>query len=246
VRRSTLGFMLAIAVGLGFFSVARAQGPDVQIVQLDCNSKPEVVVIQNRGDVAQDLTGWKLESDPPGDEVFNLFGTLKPGESTSIALGQQSVYRDDDPSDYARIVNETGGAVHQVDCAGGAAATPTPTAAARPSPTPTAGPEASPLVNVPNGGGPPPAGAALAPALMILMGGSMLAAGMAAFAIPHVRLVPSPASGHAAAPTPGPQRKGRGRHGDGAASLASRLALIEVALTVAVVIVSLFWRERSD
>jgi len=234
VRRSTLGFMLAIVVGLGFFSVARAQGPDVQIVQLDCNSEPEVVVIQNRGDVAQDLTGWKLESDPPGDEVFNLFGTLKPGESTSIALGQQSVYRDDDPSDYARIVNETGGAVHQVDCA------------ARPSPAPTAGPEASPLVNVPNGGGPPPAGAALAPALMILMGGSMLAAGMAAFAIPHVRLVPSPASGRAAAQTPGPQRKGRGRHGDGAASLASRLALIEVALTVAVVIVSLFWRERSD
>src|SRR3972149_3205064 len=147
VRRSTLGFMLAIVVGLGFFSVARAQGPDVQIVQLDCDSEPEVVVIQNRGDVAQDLTGWKLESDPPGDEVFNLFGTLKPGESTSIELGQQSVYRDDDPSDYARIVNETGGAVHQVNCAGGAAATPTPTA--------TAGPEASPLVIVPNGGGPP-------------------------------------------------------------------------------------------
>ena len=238
MRRSTLGFMLAIVVGLGFFYVARAQGPDVQIVQLDCDSEPEVVVIQNRGDVAQDLTGWKLESDPPGDEVFNLFGTLKPGEWTSISLGQQSVYRDDDPSDYARIVNETGGAVHQVNCAGGAAATPTPTA--------TAGPEASPLVNVPNGGGPPAAGAALAPALMILMGGSMLAAGMAAFAIPHVRLVPSPASGHAAAPTPGPQRKGRGRHGDGSASLASRLALIEVALTVAVVIVSLFWRERSD
>ena len=238
MRRSALGFMLAIVVGLGFFSVARAQGPDVQIVQLDCDSEPEVVVIQNRGDVAQDLTGWKLESDPPGDEVFNLFGTLKPGESTSIELGQQSVYRDDDPSDYARIVNETGGAVHQVNCAGGAAATPTPTAAA--------GPEASPPADVPNGGGPPPAGAALAPALMILMGGSMLAAGMAAFAIPHVRLVPSPASGHAAAPTPGPQRKGRGRHGDGAASLASRLALIEVVLTVAVVIVSLFWRERSD
>src|SRR3972149_12044677 len=78
VRRSTLGFMLAIAVGLGFFSVARAQGPDVQIAQLDCNSEPEVVVIQNRGDAAQDTPGWKLESDPPGDEVFNLFGTLKP------------------------------------------------------------------------------------------------------------------------------------------------------------------------
>src|SRR3972149_5325093 len=116
--------MLAIAVGLGFFSVARAQGPDVQIVRLDCNSKPEVVVIQNRGDVAQDLTGWKLESDPPGDEVFNLFGTLKPGESTSIALGQQSVYRSSGPSDYAHLSINPLGSAHQHACAGGAAATP--------------------------------------------------------------------------------------------------------------------------
>ncbi len=248
VRRSALAGVLAFVVAFGFLTVASAQVPDVQIVQLDCNSEPEVVVIQNLGDATQDLTGWSLESDPPGEEVFDLFGTLKQGESTSIALGQQFVYRDDDPTDYARIVDETGAAVHQVNCAGGAAATPTPAA----SPTPS--PEASPPANVPNGGGPPPVDSDLTSVLMILVGGSMLAAGLVAFALPHMRLAPSPAAGHAAASgswtapvrNPGPQRSGRGRRRDGGASLASRLGLIEAALTVAAVIVSSLGRERSD
>jgi hypothetical protein len=127
--------LLALAA-LATVSSAWAQGPDVQIVQLECTGDPELVLIRNLGDAAQTLTGWELQSDPPDTEVYDLsvLGSLAPGASVSIQSGPSAsgvfkwglefVFRDDDPTDYARIVDDTGAVVHQVNC--GATSTPTP------------------------------------------------------------------------------------------------------------------------
>lgn len=240
----SLGFVLATAFGLGVISPALALESNVQITRLDCEGEPEVVVIKNLGDEEQSLLGWTLESEPPEEEVFDLFGSLQPDEETSIQLGQQSVFRDNDPTDYARIVDDTGTVVHQVNC--GAAPTPTP----EPSPEPS--PEASPAAEVPNGGGPPPVDSTLSRGLVILIGGAMLAAGLAFFALP--RLTPSPAVGHAAAfdsrnraaPNRRPQGRSREDRGEKPFSSVSRLALIGAAAMIALVILSTFRQGRSD
>lgn len=167
-----LSIALSAALALAAVSAASGQGPDVHIAQLQCTGDPEIVIIENRGDAAQDLTGWKLQSDPASSEEFSLsvLGGLQPGASVSIqsgpsasgvfTWGTQFVFRDNDPADYARIVNSGGAVVHEVNC--GQGATPTP----------------SPASGVPNGGGPPPPSAdSLTPMALVLIGGFLAAAG---------------------------------------------------------------------
>ena len=188
---------LAIALGLATVSPAGAQGPDVQIDEdkLDCNGDPELVVIENLGDAAQTLTGWELQSDPPDSEIFDLtvLGGLAPGASVSIQSGPSAggvfkwglefIYRDDDPTDYARLVDDTGAIVHQVNCA---------EAAPTPSPTPSPSPEPSAPNGVPNGGGAPPIpGGSPSPAMILLIGGSVAVAGLALIAVPRLHLGPA-------------------------------------------------------
>ena len=191
---SALVSALAIALALAAVSPSGAQGADVQIAQLSCSGDPELVVIENLGDDPQDLDGWELQSDPPDSEVYDLgnLGTqLLPGASVSIQSGPSAsgvfnwtlefVYRDDDPADYARIVDDTGAIVHQVNCA---EATPTP------SPTPS--PEPSPPNGVPNGGGAPPLpSGSTSPTMILLVGGSLAVAGLAIVALPRLRLRPA-------------------------------------------------------
>jgi hypothetical protein len=189
-----VGSILAMAFTLAAVSIARAQGPDVQIVQLGCNTDPELVVIENLGDAPQALAGWELRSDPPDSEVYDLaaLGSLEPGASIFIRSGPSAsgvfkwglefVFRDDDPTDYARIIDDTGAVVHQVNCGEVA-----------PEPSPTSSPEPSPVDEVPNGGGPPPPpGDALLAATMVLVGGSMAAAGVVTGALSWLRLRSSP------------------------------------------------------
>ena len=227
---ATLGFAFALAA----VSFAAAQGgPDVQISQLDCTGDPEIVVLTNSGDAAQDLSGWELSSDPEASELFDLrdLGTdLAPGVSNTIQSGPSAsgvfiwstdeVFRDNDPTDYVRLVDDAGATVQQVNCAG------------EPTPTPTT--EPSPPVGVPNGGGPPPpAAAALSPAMMVMIGGSLAAAGLGAIALPRLRLRTSPA----AAPAP-PRRRSaahRGRGGLGGKPGYSALYLAAVAVTAVIV-----------
>ncbi len=188
-----LGFALAVALGLGFVSRSHAQQADVQIAQLSCSGDPELVVIENLGDTTQTLAGWELQSDPPDSQAFDLtvLGGLAPGASISIQSGPSAsgvfrwglefIYRDDDPADYARIVDDTGAIVHQVNCA---ETTPTP------SPTPS--PEPSPAAEVPNGGGAPPIpSGSPSPAMILLVGGSLAVAGLAMIALPRLRLRPA-------------------------------------------------------
>ena len=215
-----LGFALVIALGLGFVSRADAQQADVQIAQLTCSGDPELVIIENFGDTAQTLAGWELQSDPPASETFDLavLGGLAPGASISIQSGPSAggvfkwglelIYRDDDPTDYVRIIDDTGAIVHQVNCA---EATPTPT----PSPTP----EPAPAAEVPNGGGAPPiTSGSSSPVMILLVGGSLAVAGLAMMALPRLRLRPS-----LAVAAPSPQRDYRGvsgaRHGRSSTAL---------------------------
>ncbi len=190
---SALVSALAIALALAAVSSSRAQGPDVQIAQLSCSGDPELVVIENLGDTAQTLDGWELQSDPPDSQTFDLavLGSLAPGASISIQSGPSAggvfmwtlefIYRDDDATDYARIVDDTGAIIHQVNCA-----------EAIPTPSPTPSPEPSPAGEVPNGGGAPPlTSGSSSPAMILLLGGSLAVAGLAMIALPRLRLRPS-------------------------------------------------------
>ncbi|OGR95946.1 MAG: hypothetical protein A2V88_10190 [Elusimicrobia bacterium RBG_16_66_12] len=114
---STVAIALALAA---IFSVEGARA-DIQIVHLGCTGDPELVIIENRGDAVQELAGWELQSDPPDSQVFDLtvLGALQPEASVSIQSGPSAsgvfnwgpefVFRDDDPTDYVRIVDDTGG-----------------------------------------------------------------------------------------------------------------------------------------
>jgi hypothetical protein len=180
---------LTMTLALATIGVARGQEPDLRIAELDCDSDPELVVIENQGGPIEqgDIAGWQLQSEPSGSEVFELgvlggfaseeskFIQSGPSASGTFRWGNEAIFRDGDPTDYVRIVDGTGAVVDQVSCGeAGAAASPTP------SPAPTPSPEASPVADVPNGGGAPPVGGgALTPAMMVTLGGSMAAAGMA-------------------------------------------------------------------
>ena len=188
--RLPVALILPIALALAGGSFAWGQGPDVQVTELRCGDEPERVVIENLGDAAQDLAGWQLQSDPSDSEVFDLsvLGSLQPGASITIqsgpstfgtlSWGKEFIFRDDDSTDYAQIVDDAETVVHQVDCAGGTA----------PEPSPTPSPEASPPAEVPEGGGPPPPNVnALSSVVLILIGGSVAAAGMGMVAIARLR-----------------------------------------------------------
>lgn len=237
------GLALAVALGTGLFSPAAAQEPDVRISQLDCEGDPEQVAIRNFGADEQDLSGWRLESDPPSVEYLDLsiVGKLLPGASVFIESGPSAggafkwsssfLFRDGDASDYARLVDDTGTVVHQVNCPGSLptptpeptpapAASPTPTAEATPSPTP----EVTPPAGVPNGGGPPlPAsgGGVGATGVAAVAGGSLLAAAGAALGLPWRRSTPR-GEGPRARPT-----------GEGSSTAAWGVLLILMVLVLA-------------
>lgn len=234
MTRLAVAATLALAFALAVVSSASAQGgPDVQIAQLQCSGDPELVVIENLGDGAQDFTGWELQSDPPDSEIFDLsqFSSLAGGASLTIQSGPSAssliadprwqtgefIFRDDDPTDYARVVDNTGAIVHQADCAAGATPTPSP-------------------ADVPNGGGPPaPTGGALSSTMMVLIGGSLAAVGVATLALPRLRLRPSPA------PRSPVQRLGR--DDSGRRPLSTTLGLAVAAL--AAVVFLLLRRHRA-
>jgi hypothetical protein len=197
--RLAISSLLAVALGIGFASLAGAQTPDIVIAELRCNGDPEVVTIQNAGDTAQTLTGWRLQSDP-ASEVFDLsaLGGLQPGASIFIQAGPSAtgvfkwgtalVFRDDDATDYVRIVDDTGATVDEKNCGSEIPADPSPTA--------------TPLNGVPNGGGAPPLpDDPLAAIVLIASGLGLAAAGAVAFAL--LRRKPRPAAAVAAgAPAP--------------------------------------------
>ena len=237
---SALVSALAIALALAAVSPAGAQGSDVQIAQLSCSSDPELVVIENFGDTDQTLAGWELQSDPPDNQAFDLsvIGDqgLIAGATITIVSGpaatspiftwsSEEIFRDDDPTDYASIVDDTGKIVHQVNCAE-ATSTPTPS------------PEPSPAAEVPNGGGAPPIpSGSSSPAMILLIGGSLAVAGLAMITLPRLRLRPS-----LAVAASSPQRDYRGGSGTRRGRSSTALGLTLVGL-YAVAMFLILWRR---
>ncbi len=240
--RRLLVWTLAFPLALVAISMSHAQGADIRITELDCNSNPERVVIQNIGDETQDMSGWAAQSDPPDTETLDLSGlvVLEPGESVALQSGQRIELRDNDPTDYVRIVDQTGATVHEVHCDDDMAPAPAPS-------------EASGAVDVPNGGGAPAIDGALpATTLLILVGGALAAAGLATSTIawrtgyrPTLRqkfapAAPEPVMAH----RPQVQAKRRGYRRSRAVVSASTLAALGAGTALAVIFWS--WRQHQS
>lgn len=164
-------------------SAARAQQGDVGISSLDCGSDPETVTILNSGTEPVDLSGWSLQSDPAASETFDLspIQTLAGGASVTVEAGpaasgafvwsQSELLRDDDYTDFARLVDADGATVSEEACG------------TAPDPSPTPAP-----ADMPNGGGPPaPTSSGLA-TILVLAG-----AGLSTMALAIVTLAFVPA-----------------------------------------------------
>lgn len=159
LRHLPLALSLALAAlllaAVSQYGPAHAQETGVSISELDCAGDPELVTIANGGSAPQDLSEWTLVSDPVAGESFALtdVGELAAGASVNVQSGPaasgtlvwsaEEIFRDDDPSDFARLLDAAGATVDEVACA---EATPTPS----PTPEPT-----TPADGIPNGGGPP-------------------------------------------------------------------------------------------
>ena len=242
-----VGFLAALTasaagVALGSVSLILAQGAGVEIVALDCLSIPEVITIKNLGATPQDLTDWTLQSDSQS-ERFDLSpaGVLDPGESIFVQAGPQAsgafvwsaelVLRDGDASDYARILDSVGDTVHQVACARAPASAPSPT----PEPAP----------GVPNGGGPPPPEAVgLSAGAMILIGGSMAAAGLASSLIAWPRRAAAGAVGSAPALSGGAAARSLAARGRSHPGQMGVLALAPLIVLAGSMTVALIWATR--
>jgi hypothetical protein len=195
--------LAVLAWGLGSPLRSSAQGADVQITELSCNSDPEVVVVSNLGQTPIEMTGWNLQSDPTTAESLALqqFGSLSAGETLIVESGpsaggafvwsQTPVFRDNDPADFAQLASDEGQVLLKVNCGASSQQTATPAATAGSTPTAAPTPRAtSPTPTVlaaasaPVGGGPPGVAISVPPALLIALGGGLLTAGLGTFAFP--------------------------------------------------------------
>jgi hypothetical protein len=239
VGKLAVAATLAIAVALAAFSTAAAQGPDIRIAELQCTGNPEVVTIENGGDAAQDLTGWTLVSDPTSSESFDLsaLGGLQPGASVFIQSGPfasgvfnwgpEFVFRDDDATDFARLVDDEGAIVDEVPCA-----EPTPAETPEPSPAPSPEPTSA---DVPNGGGLPPPPGGLSPSAIMVFAGSILASlGAVTAAIPWLG---SSSVEAAAEPVRLTGRRERSARSEAAFSWGIGLAVMGIVVALAVALI---------
>jgi hypothetical protein len=227
-----------------------ARASDVRIATLECGASPEVVEVSNTGADAQDLAGWKLVSDPIASESYDLsaLGTLPPGSSVFIQGGPAAtatftwstsqLFRDDDPTDFARLVNAAGATASQKACPASqnASVAPTPTASA------------VAVGDVPDGGGPPGDAAkfVVRPLVALAAGAALLVVGVVTFtaaligtasprrkqrgaAVAHASPIPS------SSPLLQTTRRSRPRHGGSEPLLLALAAALAAAVIVALV-----------
>src|SRR5438132_1956124 len=86
IARATVAAVVGGA-GLAYILTTSAAS-DVQVTAVDCAGHPRKIAIQNNGDTAQNLTGWRLMSDKP-NEVFDLgvVGSVAAGETFYVYNG---------------------------------------------------------------------------------------------------------------------------------------------------------------
>jgi hypothetical protein len=177
--------VLGVLAGLAWQATqpggAMAQGVDVEISELSCDSDPEMIVVTNKGATPLDMTGWNLQSDPTSSESLALqqFGSLPAGATVTVQAGPSAtgsfvwarteVFRNNDASDFAQLASDAGEVLLKVNCGAAQPATASPTAAG--------------AVSAPTSGGPPGAATAISPALLIALGSWLSTAGLGTLAL---------------------------------------------------------------
>src|SRR5437899_4755619 len=97
-RRAGLCLVTAIAsagalITAGVLAIvpwpASAVQPNIIITSVECSGNPEMVILGNQGSQPQDLSGWKLQSDPVSNQSYDLstVGSLAAGTSVTIESG---------------------------------------------------------------------------------------------------------------------------------------------------------------
>lgn len=200
---------IAVAAALVLFSRSSDAQVVVRISELNCDTNPETLTVANQGTTEVSMTGWNLQSDPTTQESLPLasFGVLAPGESLMVQAGPaasgpfvwstQFLFRDGDPTDFARLASDDGSTVlARVECPASQATTaatpaqtvaPAQTAAPAQTSAPGVNPTVASAAAAPVGGGPPGAVAgSIMPVLMMLFGSGLISAGLATLAVPFV------------------------------------------------------------
>ncbi len=137
---------------------ASAAATDVYISGLSCDGSPESVRVTNYGPASESLVGFHLQSDPNQDyDLGAHVNSIQAGQTLEFQSGSgavdnpaagiykltgSNIYRNGDPTDYARLARSDSTA-QQVNC-GSTPATPTLSPSPSPSPTPTAEPTPTP------------------------------------------------------------------------------------------------------
>ena len=101
---------------------------DVLITSLDCKGKPEVMVVENSGTSAQDMTGWKVEDRGPkytfnfpagfsleaGASVELVSGTSGDDTGETIYWNKRLVWNND--GDTASLIDSSGQLASEMKC----------------------------------------------------------------------------------------------------------------------------------
>ncbi len=152
-------------LGIAVFVNVTSGADHIRITALNCESNPEVVSIKNLGSAPQSLAGWKLRSDPVDNagQVFDLseIGSLDAGEEISVFSGSNAPatnaslgqyrwalsfkLRNDDPTDFAQILDDGLNVVDQLNCGDEPPTPETPTLMPTSTAPATASPSATPM-----------------------------------------------------------------------------------------------------
>ncbi len=83
-----LAAAIAAVASFSFPRETALAASNLQITAIDCVGHPRQIRTDNLGDTPQDLAGWKLVSDLPGEEFdLSQVGTLNPGKKYFVANG---------------------------------------------------------------------------------------------------------------------------------------------------------------
>ena len=93
---------------------------DVLITSLDCKGKPEIMVVENAGTSARDMTGWKVE-DRGSKNTFNFPAGFSLGAGASVELVSGASDDDTDETIYwntGAVWNNDGDTASLIDSSG--------------------------------------------------------------------------------------------------------------------------------
>jgi hypothetical protein len=120
---------LPIATASPALPVGTASGfGEIQISNIECNGKPEIVVIENSGKALQDMTDWTIEDEgakhtyrfdggfllKPGTKVELLSGGSGKDTSSVIYWNMRAVWNND--GDTASLFNQAGELMSKMEC----------------------------------------------------------------------------------------------------------------------------------